>query len=372
MEDAVEWYLLALKAKGRSPDTIRNRTLSLGQVVAYAQQHGRTYLDDLTPTLVRAVMADLMAPDRPGRPPNWQGGQGQATSIAASCRDLSRELHKEGLRVADLSVVKNPRVPERIQPRTTADEFRALEQALRQRLIRPRVDRLLVSRDAALLAVLADTGLRAMEVCKLDLTDVDMATGTITVRQGKGGKSRSLPIVDPDPLERDGGPTMRALRDYLVYRQQRYGVSRERALWLTREGRRLKPKALRQVLASLCLDAGLENRPPHAFRRGWFSENYADDPRTLPTLVARMGWSENSAAMIRTYTRGVDLELASSIPLPLNSRRWRERSTSPRAAPSFVQPLMNDGPASRLENVEAGHRRRQPRRNATDTRYDTE
>lgn len=49
-------------------------------------------------------------------------------------------------------------------------------------------------RDQALLALLVYGGLRSQEVCALQLRDLDLAGGTVTVRRGKGGKSRRVPL----------------------------------------------------------------------------------------------------------------------------------------------------------------------------------
>ncbi len=45
-------------------------------------------------------------------------------------------------------------------------------------------------RDVAIVAVLAGTGLRRAELCACDLCDVDLDTGALTVRSGKGGRGR--------------------------------------------------------------------------------------------------------------------------------------------------------------------------------------
>ena len=49
-------------------------------------------------------------------------------------------------------------------------------------------------RDEALLALLIYAGLRVQEACDVQLRDVDLAGGTVTVRSGKGGKARRLPL----------------------------------------------------------------------------------------------------------------------------------------------------------------------------------
>jgi site-specific recombinase XerD len=49
-------------------------------------------------------------------------------------------------------------------------------------------------RDEALLALLIYEGLRVQEACDLQLRDLDLGSGTLTIRSGKAGKARRLPL----------------------------------------------------------------------------------------------------------------------------------------------------------------------------------
>ena len=49
-------------------------------------------------------------------------------------------------------------------------------------------------RDEALLALLIYAGLRAQEAADVQVRDLDLAAGTLTVRRGKGGAARRLPL----------------------------------------------------------------------------------------------------------------------------------------------------------------------------------
>lgn len=53
---------------------------------------------------------------------------------------------------------------------------------------------LLRARNEALLALLIYAGLRAQEACDLQVRDLDLGGGTITVRSGKAGKARRVPL----------------------------------------------------------------------------------------------------------------------------------------------------------------------------------
>ncbi len=51
-------------------------------------------------------------------------------------------------------------------------------------------------RDRTLLATFAATGMRRAEVAALDVRDLDLVARRITIRAGKGGKQRTVPITE--------------------------------------------------------------------------------------------------------------------------------------------------------------------------------
>lgn len=325
LRDAVDGYMLSLQAGRASPRTVAIYGKLLGRLVDFAEAHGRPKVNELTIHLARAWVVDLMGdPDEEGHGATWKGGEGMAFIGVCALRGLGQCLRTEGHEVPDFHAIPLPKRPERIQPRVTPEEFQAMESVVLKRLLSGSSPRWLVARDMAILSVLADTGLRAAEFCALQVDDVDLEDGTLTVRSGKGRKPRVLNIRDDDPDERDGGPTMRALSDYLRFRAQVFGArSRQRVLWLTSKGSPLKPPELRRALARICDDAGLDgNRPPHAFRRAAFSTAYRQRPTALPELSARMGWSPRSD-MVDVYTRGAEIDFARERPQPSVAKLWR-------------------------------------------------
>ncbi len=77
-----------------------------------------------------------------------------------------------------------------LSPRSLPDQ--AVDALLRA--ARAERDLRLRLRDEALLALLIYARLRVQEVCDVQMRDLDLAGGTITVRSGKGGKPRRLPL----------------------------------------------------------------------------------------------------------------------------------------------------------------------------------
>ncbi|MGB4594707.1 MAG: tyrosine-type recombinase/integrase, partial [Anaerolineaceae bacterium] len=74
-------------------------------------------------------------------------------------------------------------------------------------------------RDRAILLFLLDTGLRAFELCALDLTDIDTIQGDVRVHNGKGSKARLCMI---------GKHTRKVVRQYTRER-----TDKNPALWVT-------------------------------------------------------------------------------------------------------------------------------------------
>jgi integrase len=327
LSEQIDWYLDVLGARPASPATISTYASVLRRLERFCRSRACQRAEDLTPDLLRAAVAETLAEGSrklarlgPARA-HTKGNQGVARLMVTAARGLSVELRaKRRLHVDDFRTVDVPRMPERIQPRVDGYDFVELEHALSQRRRSSAYQRFVLARDAALVQFLFETGLRSSEASRLDVADLDLQRGTVLVRSGKGSKDRRLSIVDPEDELGDGGETMRRLRVYLEERSAwpRIGHG-QRALWVGGRGARMCTDTLRSALQRLCDEAGLSSRPPHAFRRGWFTAAYRAEPRDLPILAARMGWSARSQQMVAVYTRGAILEFAAE-PRPLISR----------------------------------------------------
>jgi len=116
-------------------------------------------------------------------------------------------------------------------------------------------------RDLAILLLLARLGLRAGEVARLRLDDIDWRAGEVTIR-GKGSTSERLPL----PHE-----VGEALVSYL--RQGRPQVDfRELFVSMHAPLRPLSPIAVTQVVATACKHAGIEPVRAHRLRHTLASE----------------------------------------------------------------------------------------------------
>jgi site-specific recombinase XerD len=111
-------------------------------------------------------------------------------------------------------------------------------------------------RDRAILELLYGTGLRLGEVVRIDVTDLDLRSGVLLVRNGKGRKDRIVPI---------GGAAATALDLYLTDGRPALVAPISAALFLSRHRRRLAAVSLRVRLQHYGRRLGLR-LTPHALR----------------------------------------------------------------------------------------------------------
>lgn len=108
---------------------------------------------------------------------------------------------------------------------------------------------------AALFGLIAVTGLRVSEALSLDADDIDMETGVLTLRCGKLGKERLLPLADS---------TTAHLAVYAKERNRLCGY-RPEPFFVSDRGERLTDCGARYNFAVICRNIGL--RQTTKFRR---------------------------------------------------------------------------------------------------------
>lgn len=141
-------------------------------------------------------------------------------------------------------------------------------------------------RDAAVIRLFADTGLRLTEMAALQLDDVDLEANAVYL----AGPSRTPRAV---PFER---PTTRALQRYLAAR-----VDHDRAyppaLWLGRRGP-LTERSVDQAMRHRGQMAGMPTLRPHHFRHT-FAQQYLAGGGNGRDLMRLVGW--RSRQMLSRY-----------------------------------------------------------------------
>ena len=144
-------------------------------------------------------------------------------------------------------------------------------------------------RDEALLLLLLDTGLRASEICSLQIGDIDVQARSFKV-VGKGNKIR---------MGHFGCSTLKSLFRYLRSRKR---AATDEPLFLSRKGGKLTVNGLKQLTERLAKVAGIEPSlcGPHAFRRT-FAVNIIRAGANLFSVQSMLGHTD--LQMTRKYVQ---------------------------------------------------------------------
>jgi site-specific recombinase XerD len=134
-------------------------------------------------------------------------------------------------------------------------------------------------RDAAIIRLFIDCGLRLSELTGLTLADVDRMQAQVTVG-GKGSKWRHV-----DYSNRTG----KALAKYLRVRQK-HELANLDALWLGSRGMALTPNGVTQMIRRRCRQAGIGQLHPHQFRH-WSASEHFTDGFSDQDAMRRFGWT---------------------------------------------------------------------------------
>lgn len=158
-------------------------------------------------------------------------------------------------------------------------------------------------RNQALVALLADSGLRISEALRLRIEDVRFSTRTLEVRGGKGGK---------DGVGFFGTETAHLMRVWLAARRE---ATLEDYLFVDRRGRSLTCSHATHMLHRLSVDAGLARKiGPHALR------HYA-----ATSILKQTGDLELTRQVLRHESMAMTLQYAHLTKLDV-SRKFRRAS----------------------------------------------
>jgi integrase/recombinase XerC/integrase/recombinase XerD len=184
---------------------------------------------------------------------------------------------------ADL--VSSPKRGEKLPRVLTSEQMRTLLERIPARTA-------LQLRDRAMLELAYSCGLRCEEIVNLDLGAFDFESERLRVL-GKGSKERIVPV---------GEPAQRALRRYEERgRRALSGDPRERALFLSKSGRRLSPSDVTRRLGLWVREAALAaGVSPHSLRHS-FATHLLEGGADLRAIQELLGHASISTTQV--YTR---------------------------------------------------------------------
>lgn len=152
-------------------------------------------------------------------------------------------------------------------------------------------DDVLSCRDRAMFELFYSSGLRLAELVSLDVSaGLDLTAGEVTVT-GKRGKTRTVPV---------GSQAIAALKDWLDRRSQ-VAASDEPALFVSRRGRRLTPRAVELRLAQWARQSGLgQHVHPHMLRHS-FASHVLQSSGDLRAVQEMLGHASIATTQIYTH-----------------------------------------------------------------------
>ncbi len=274
-----DWAL----ATGVSVSTVTTRERAIARFIAWADERGITRPADITRTLLERYQRVLYLHRKAdGQPLSLTSQEALLNPLKAFFKWLVRENHILANPASELILPRRPR-----QLPKTLLSVQQIEHVLNQ----PDVTELTGRRDRAVLETFYSTGIRRMELVHLTLYDLDLAHGTLMIRQGKGGKDRLIPVGERACAWI--GRYLDEVRPRLVTR------SDERTLFLTDYGEAFEKNRLGDLVKRYMRHAGIANGACHAFRHACAThmlENGAD----IRFIQVLLGHAELSTTQIYT------------------------------------------------------------------------
>jgi site-specific recombinase XerD len=277
LAESIDDYRLSLHAGGKSANTQAVYTLALRYLDEFLAERGmpRT-LSAIRREHVEAWLASVR-----------DAGRAPAT-VSVYYRSLQpfwRWCIEEGfIRESPMGNMRPPIVPEQPVAVLSLEQLRALLKACDGSRFEDR-------RDAAIIRLLLDTGIRRGELAGLRVSDVTIdakAGGGVVDVLGKGRRWRTVPF---------GAKTAIAVRRYMRDRERHPKAEGTDALWLGFRGP-LSGDGIMQMLQRRGEAAGIGPVHPHQLRHT-FAHRWQAAGESESDLMRLAGW--RSPAMLRRY-----------------------------------------------------------------------
>lgn len=260
----IHQFLIDRSARGRSPRTLQYYRDELDRL---AQDLGDLPVETITPTHLREFFLRL------GQHRSTGGVHVTYRAVKAFFRWFQEEFNLPTSPIDKVKVSPGPVVP---RPGVPVSHVKAMVKTCGAGGQG--------QRDKALFLFLLDTGVRLTECLELQVGDVDLISGEVRVRRGKGGKPRTVFL---------GAVSRRELARFLRQRPQALGQD---PLFSTREGRPLTKGGLREIVRRHASQASVPEPGLHDFRRTFALESLRNG-MDIYALMRLMGHTSPTVLM---------------------------------------------------------------------------
>jgi integrase/recombinase XerD len=273
-------FLIDRQARKLSPRTLQFYEDELRYFNRFTLVSSSPNLEDVTPQLIREYLIQL-------------GSHRNSGGIHAAFRAIKAFLNWWELELDDpahrnpIRKVTPPRVSKEAPPGIPIQNVRLM-------LLTCNPKSELGQRDRAILTILIDTGLRKEELVALNLSDINLRTGAVQVRHGKGDKKRTVYL---------GAKARRELIRYLRYRPDPPPNS---SLFENQSHTHLTGAGLRQIVRRHADLAHLPEPGLHDFRRTFALESLRNGI-DIVTLMHLMG--HTTTTILLRYLKLIERDL---------------------------------------------------------------
>lgn len=259
-------------ARQLSPHTLSNYRRDLDKFVSYCLHHKLDNASLVSNADVRQWAAQMHR--------NGLAGPSIRRALSA-LRSFYKFNNRNGGQHNPAIGVQAPKSAKKLPKALDADNI--------QQLLSIDGDDWLSVRDRAILELFYSSGLRLSELVDLDIDDIDLIDGLLTVT-GKGRKTRTLPI---------GRIAIEALQSWLPLRID--ANPDHGGVFLTQKGRRLGQRAIQQRLKKYSLQQGMSQQVhPHMLRHS-FASHILESSGDLRAVQELLGHSNISTTQIYTH-----------------------------------------------------------------------
>lgn len=257
-----------------SPHTSGNYRRDLERAIGWSERLGIHSWPELNQHHIRGYVAE--------RHRGGAAGKSLQRELSA-LRTLFNFLIREGEVEQNPAVdIRAPKVKRKLPATLDADQL--------GRLLDGATDDPLEIRDLAMMELLYSSGLRLAELVSIDLGDIDANDGSLEV-VGKGAKTRRVPV---------GRKAIDAIGRWLALRPGLAGIG-ERALFVSRRGKRLQPRSIQLRLKQWALRQGApRNVHPHLLRHS-FASHILESSGDLRAVQELLGHADISTTQIYTH-----------------------------------------------------------------------
>lgn len=284
-------YLTSLD---RSPATVRGYLTDLSVFIRWLGSQGASTLETLTVADIRFYRQHLL--DHSASPQTINRKLAAIAAFGSWAAQTGILTANPALNIKSMGTV--PQAPKWLDKK----QRQALMQAARDDLqkARLRYPRLWVLRlrDAVVVTLLLNTGLRVSELAGLKIGDLLLTErkATLTVRAGKGTKQRVI------PLNKDA---RQMLEQWLTVRPQ----IQNDALFVGQRGEKLQIRSVQCAVSRLAELARLSDVTPHTCRHS-FAKSLIDSGATLEKVATLLGHESLDTTRLYVTPGEKDLEEA--------------------------------------------------------------